>query len=121
GVYEKALAASIVNLKAVPHLPRRVAVAVLSLAHKEIFHNTDVLIPVPLSRLRRLERGFNQAEIIAAAVSRATGISMDRLSVARKLHTRMHRIGMDQKARELTIHNAFEVTRPKLVADKNVL
>ena len=28
---------------------------------------------------------------------------------------------MDQKARELTIHNAFEVTRPKLITDKNVL
>jgi predicted amidophosphoribosyltransferase len=33
----------------------------------------------------------------------------------------MHRIGMDQKARELTIHNAFEVTRPRLIKGKKAV
>ncbi len=33
----------------------------------------------------------------------------------------MHRIGMDKKARELTVKNAFEITRPKLIEGKNVL
>src|SRR5437868_13340689 len=46
GVYEKALAVSIVNLKSVPHMPRRLAGAISSLVHKEIFHNIDVLIRV---------------------------------------------------------------------------
>jgi ComF family protein len=121
GVYEKALAASILNLKAVPHLSKRVLSAISSMANREIFQDVDLLIPVPLSRLRRLERGFNQAEIIAAAASRSAGIQLDSLSLARKVHTPMHRIGMDQKARELTIHNAFEVTRPRLVAGRSVL
>jgi ComF family protein len=121
GVYEKALAVSIVNLKVVPHLSGRVFSAIVSLAGHEIFQGVDVLMPIPLSRLRRLERGFNQAEVIAAAASRSTGILVDRLSLARKVHTPMHRIGMDQKARELTIHNAFEVSRPRLVSGKNIL
>jgi predicted amidophosphoribosyltransferase len=33
----------------------------------------------------------------------------------------MHRVGMDQKARELTIHNAFTVLRPKLIAGRHVM
>ena len=80
-----------------------------------------IALPVPLHRSRARERGFNQAEIIAAAVSRSTGITVDKLSLARKVHTPMHRTGMDQKARELTIHNAFEVTRPRLIAGKAVV
>ena len=118
GVYEKALAVSILDLKSVPCLATRIVRALESLPSREIFQDVDVLIPVPLSRLRGLERGFNQAEIIADAVSRSTGIPADKLTLVRKIHTPMHRIGMDQKARELTIHNAFEVLRPKLIAGK---
>ena len=33
----------------------------------------------------------------------------------------MHRIGMDEKARELTVRKAFEVTRPKLIEGQNIL
>jgi predicted amidophosphoribosyltransferase len=33
----------------------------------------------------------------------------------------MHRVAMDRKAREVTVKNAFAVTRPKLIEGKNVL
>lgn len=121
GVYEKALAATILDLKSVPHLPARLADMISASAALGVAGNGDVLIPVPLSRLRRLERGFNQAEVIAKAVSKTTGLPVDNLSLARKVHTQMHRIGLDQKARELTIDKAFEITRPKLVAGKRIV
>ena len=121
GIYEKALSASILNLKKVPDIPKRLAKIIDENRASDVLAFADVLIPIPLSQLRRHERGFNQAEVIADEVSRVTGIPVDRLSVARKVHTQMHRIGMDQKARELTIHNAFEVTRPKLVAGKKIV
>ena len=85
------------------------------------FLTADLIIPIPLSKRRKLERGFNQAEIIAAEIARTTGIPVDALSLARKLHTRIHRVGMDQKARELTVKNAFEVLRPKLIQGRNIL
>lgn len=121
GVYEGALAASILNLKVVPHLPRRLADTIASSNAVHKFGDTDVLIPVPLSRQRLHERGFNQADIIARAVSRSTGIAVDERSLARTANTPMHRMGMDQKAREITIDKAFEVSRPKLIAGRNVL
>ena len=33
----------------------------------------------------------------------------------------MHRAAMDRRARELTVENAFEVTRPKLVKGEKIL
>jgi ComF family protein len=121
GVYEKALAASIVDLKTVPHLSKCLIAAISSAVASEAFADAELLVPIPLSRQRQHERGFNQAEIIAEAVSRATHISIDSKSLARKIHTQMHRVGMDQKARELTIHNTFEVTRPRLITGKTIV
>lgn len=121
GVYEKALAASIVNLKTVPALPESLRAAAIDVIQGSYFEGTDILIPVPLSRQRQTERGFNQAEIIAAAVSRSTGFPVDASSLARKIHTRMHRAGMDKKAREATVRNAFTVVRPRLISGKNIL
>jgi ComF family protein len=121
GVYEKALAATILQLKRTPWLPKRARMLILETGTHSFFGEVDVVIPIPLSRLRRLERGFNQAEVIAEVISREFRVTADKWTLARKLHTPMHRVGMDRKARELTVKNAFEVTRPKLIAGKNVL
>lgn len=121
GVYEKALAAAILQLKKAPQMPERIKRHFEGAAQRETFRGIDLLVPVPLSRLRRLERGFNQAGVIADTVSRTSGIAVDNLSLSRAVHTPMHRIGMDQKARELTVRNAFKVVRPKLIAGRNVL
>ena len=120
GVYEKALSASIISLKSSPVLPKRLSTLIAAAVGRNPFA-ADVIIPVPLSRLRKLERGFNQAEIIAKAISKETAIPIDNASLARKRHTPIHRVAMDDRARELTVQNAFEVTRPKLVKGKRVL
>ena len=121
GVYEKALAANIINLKTAPLITGRIKSAIPNALQRSEFLTADLIVPIPLSKRRKLERGFNQAEIIAAEIARTTGIPVDTFSLARKLHTPMHRVGMDQKARELTVKNAFEVLRPKLIAGKNIL
>lgn len=117
GVYEKGLAAAIVELKKTPSLPARLRRLVRSLFLPE----ADLIIPAPLSKERRLERGFNQAELIAKEVGRAFGMDVDAHSLERHLPTHVHRVGMDDKARELSVRNVFSVKRPKLVAGKRVL
>ncbi len=121
GVYEKALVAAVINLKTAPVLPRILKIKITAALERMDYQNTDILIPIPLSKLRKLERGFNQAEVIAAEIGRSTGIPADVSSLARGLHTPIHRTGMDKKARELTVRNAFEVVRPKLINGKNIL
>jgi ComF family protein len=119
GIYEKALAAAILELKRSPSLPARLRTELSSAG--AILPNADVLVPVPLSKERRLERGFNQAEIIAYELGKATGIPIDAHSVERHLPTHIHRVGMDDKARELSVRNVFSVKRPNLIAGKRIL
>lgn len=121
GVYRGAMSASILHLKRTPHLSPRLA-RWLEIACRDSFDEpADVIIPVPLSRRRLKERGFNQAAVIGRHLSRRMSIPMDEHSLARKVHTAVHRAGMDMKAREASVKNAFEVTRPKLVKGKNIL
>lgn len=121
GVYEGALAATILQLKKAPVIPQRIESALSDFIERTGFTNVDLVIPVPLSAKRRIERGFNQAEVIADRISELTNIPVDSHSLGRKVHTPVHRAGMDRKARELTVKNAFEVRRAKLVEGRSVL
>jgi len=121
GVYEKALAATIVNLKASPVCPLIVKREIARIVERSAFALPDVIIPIPLSPRRKIERGYNQADVIGGLVSHATGVSMDLFSLVRISHTPVHRVGMDRKARELTVKNAFAVKRPRLIEAKTVL
>lgn len=121
GAYEKGLSATILELKRVPRLCRTVRRFLHENLERAPFGNTDVVIPVPLSSKRLRERGFNQATVIGREVSARLGVPFDESSLVRKIHTPMHRAGMDRKARAVTVKNAFEVVRPKLIHDKIVL
>ncbi len=121
GIYEKALSATILELKSTPRLPARLLTPIDETLKRHDLSMMDIIVPVPLSKARRLERGFNQSEIIANEIGRRIGLPVDAASLTRMRNTPIHRIGMDKKARQLTIHNAFNVTRPKLVDGKNIL
>jgi ComF family protein len=109
GIYEFALAATVLDLKSRPHLPRRCKEPLLTAYSRASAEKADMIIPVPLSGKRFHERGYNQAEVIGQFVARRAGIPIKTNILARKVHTPVHRAAMDQKARELTVKNAFEV------------
>ena len=121
GIYEKALAVSAVQLKTQPQIPSNLRKAFIAAFERNSFDSTTLIVPVPLSRIRQRERGFNQAEILASIVAKHASIKLDTASLARSKHTPIHRVAMDKKARELTVVNAFEVTRPKLIAGQKIL
>lgn len=121
GTYENALAAVIINLKNQPVLPARILGYIARTACLRELVLSDVIIPVPISIQRRKERGFNQAEVIAVAVSTPFGLDVDAGSLTRTAHTLLHRGGMDQKARDMSVRKAFDVVRPKLIEGKRVL
>lgn len=119
GIYEKALSASIVELKSTPNLSPHTRAIISDIGHR--LPDVDLIIPIPLSKLRQIERGYNQAELIAKCIADLTGTAIDIASLTRRSHTPIHRMGMDQKARELTVEKAFEVVRPKLISGKRIL
>lgn len=121
GIYEGALSATIIRLKKVPHLPRR-AQSIFENRIKNLeFADEAILLPVPLSRQRKFERGFNQAEILASIVSRVTAFPIYATWLVRTEHTLISRAGMDRSEREVSVENAFEVRAPRLIEGREVV
>lgn len=121
GVYEQALRSSLLHLKSTPVLAEHVIHRIYSHVEGMEIADCDLIVPVPLSARRRIERGFNQAELIARILAKVLGKSVDSSSLIRKKDTPTHRAAMDRKAREMTVSNAFEVVRPKLIAGRAIL
>lgn len=121
GLYEKALSKTVIALKTTPHLCREAETAFISAVDSADFADADLVVPVPLSKHRFHERGFNQAEVLASIAAKRMDLPMDPVSLARVVHTPVHRAGMDAKARERTVRKAFAVKRKNLIAGKNIV
>jgi ComF family protein len=109
GIYDMALAASVLQLKHSPRLSPFLRCLIAGRLKNPLI-SADVVLPIPLSTKRRIERGFNQAEVIAEYAAKVIGAEYKHDSLRRKLHADRNRAMMDRKARELTVRNAFEVT-----------
>lgn len=81
----------------------------------------DVVVPVPIHHARRRERTYNQAELIAEGIARATGIRLLRRAILRKRYTTTQtRLNAEERHSNLT--GAFVAGRDApLVQDKTVL
>ena len=122
GVYAGALEASILFLKTHPHICARLRRILRQTVcrYREAL-SAEVVIPVPLHRLRERRRGFNQAAIIARTVSEGLGLLVDDVTLVRTKHTERHRAGMDAIDRWRSVEGAFEVVRPRRIEGVSVL
>lgn len=62
------------------------------LAAKELkpsgfFEGIDLIVPVPLSKKKERERGYNQCDYIARGINEATGIAINRKGIERIVNT----------------------------------
>lgn len=78
-----------------------------------------VLVPLPLSRWRENQRGYNQAALIARAISLETGIPLVSRALARR--HRRPQSGLPTFERAKNIHAAFWVRDPLLLEGRVVL
>ena len=122
GVYSGALEASILFLKVTPHIcPRLRAIINRTFSEHHVALRSDVVVPIPLHRLRQKQRGFNQAAIVAALISRGFDLRFDDRSLTRIKATERHRAGMDASDRAHSVERAFEVARSSLIDGASVL
>ena len=84
------------------------------------FDEVDFLVPVPLNRWRWWRRGFNQAELLSAAMSRATGIPA-RPRLLRRTHATESQAGLSNHQRRLNVAGAFTAPRPQEVRGRRIL
>ena len=121
GFYESALRASILSLKREPHVARRVTQLMLTAQRREPINQATLIIPVPLHPERERERGFNQAAVLARSLSRLSNLRFDEHSVMRRVHTALHRAGMDARARRDSVADAFAIPHPERIAGQSIL
>ena len=84
------------------------------------FEAVDYLVPVPLYRWRWWRRGFNQAELLAAAMSRATGIPA-RGRLLRRTRATESQAGLSNRQRRVNVAGAFTAPRPPEVRGRRIL
>jgi len=65
------------------------------------------LVPVPIHVGRLRERGYNQAELLAAALARAAGLEVRSILIRQRPTTQQHRL--DRAARLRNLRQAFAV------------
>lgn len=65
------------------------------LTSSPLFADVDAVVPVPLHRVRKWRRGYNQAEVVAGALAKELGVPLNTALLRRvrktKTQTRLHR------------------------------
>jgi ComF family protein len=90
-----------------------------AMRHLEPLGSGAVLVPVPLGARRARERGYNQAERLAAALARISGLPIRPALLARTRETPTQ-TKLTPEARRANVHHAFRVREP-LPAGRPVL
>jgi len=82
-----------------------------------------LVIPVPLHRSKKRQRGFNQAELIARKALRRLSLPDAQLAsgILARSRTTASQIGLTRPQRAENIRGAFRVAHPGKVAGRNVL
>lgn len=121
GPYEGALRASVLELKRQPHISQHLETLLVAAARREPLNVCARIVPVPLHPRRLRSRGFNQASILAQALSKGLRLPLDEVSLVRVSSTEKYRAGLDAKGRQDTVAGAFEVRHPRLIANEDIL
>lgn len=82
--------------------------------------DVDVLMPVPLHRRRFIKRGYNQAQVVADAISKKLGIAVDAKTLVRSKNTKPQK-ELTDKERNNNIENAFQISPNGIKYNKVIL
>ena len=80
----------------------------------------DLIVPVPVTAWRRMDRGFNQSEYLAADVARSIGRRCEKRALARTGRPR-RQSGLSEEERRENAKGTFAVRKAALVRGRTVL
>jgi ComF family protein len=87
---------------------------------QDVLAGADALVPVPLHPRRRRERGFNQAELLAAEVGRRGAVPVCTGTLVRRTDT-ASQAGLTAARRRANVAGAFAVRRRSRVAGRVIV
>lgn len=92
----------------------------LKLLNTEFLDSIHVITWAPVSFLRRFRRGYDQAQLLANALSKELEIPSVQLLKKRR-HTGAQSLLKDPAARRANIHGAYCAVNPHEIRDRNIL
>jgi len=90
-------------------------------ADDEYSLESDLMIPMPLHKRRRTERGHNQAESIAKHLAPLLGLPFTASLVIKPVETQKQASSQTAKQREENLKGAFTVINPEEINGKRVM
>jgi len=111
-IYQGEMRHLITSLKFGAHYKNARLLGLLLAEHlKQTAQRPDLILPVPLHKIRYQQRGFNQAIEIAKTVAKELKIPLDLNSCIRHRDT-PHQTALTAKQRRKNIQNAFSIIKP---------
>lgn len=83
------------------------------------FKDIDIITAVPLHKLRKKERGFNQSEILASKIGKLIGVPYVGLLVKFKKNKVQH--SLPRLEREENVKNVYKAINENKIKGKNIL
>ena len=80
----------------------------------------DLIVPVPIHHLKKVERGYNQSDYIVKGLSQSLKIPYSTKLIKRTRHTESQ-TKLKMKARAQNVADAFDVRNSKIIIGKNIL
>src|SRR4030066_1580618 len=80
----------------------------------------DLIVPVPIHPLKKVERGYNQSDYIVKGLSKSLKIPYSTKLIKRTRHTESQ-TKLKIKERAQNVADAFDVRNPKKIIGKNIL
>ncbi|MDA7947894.1 MAG: ComF family protein [Hyphomicrobiaceae bacterium] len=77
-------------------------------AGEDLLRDADILVPVPLARMRLWERRFNQAVLLSRAIARVSGVKEAPVVLERTRRT-VSQVGLSVEQRRRNVAGAFSV------------
>lgn len=87
---------------------------------ENLLDDVDVIVPVPLTRARRRQRGYNQSEMIAHGIAQVCGKPVMPDVLIRTAFTESQ-TSKDRWQRMSNVKNVFQCQHPDLIRGKHVL
>lgn len=85
-----------------------------------LFNNYDYIIPVPISKKRKKERGYNQSELMAKGITKQiNNISLARI-IDKKIDNKAQST-LNQKERESNVKGAYVVNEKEIAKFKDIV
>lgn len=92
----------------------------LELMHSGRFDDVDLLVPVPLHWRRRLERGYNQSELLCRGIGEVLRREVNTRALIR--HRNTHQQSLQSSSdREKNVENAFSLLHPDDFRGRHIL